>query len=270
MLFTQALGDGVLSLSGVPETIIGVLLGAVIGSFLNVCILAWGSEPKGKIAGRRSACPNCGAQIAWYDNVPIFSWLLLRARCRHCSQPISPLYPLVELATAAIWGYFVWRHGLAFEAVRGAIFFTLLLGIAVSDLRAYLIPDEFSLGGLVLGLLLAATSWTSFTHALLGAAVGFGILWLVGFAGAAVFKQEAMGGGDIKMMAMVGSFVGWSGTLLTIFLGALLGSLIYVPLAVLGRRQLVPFGIFLAGGAAVTYLLGPALINWYLGMAGFR
>lgn len=255
---------------GVATAIIGALLGLVLGSFLNVCVLAWAAEPKGKVAGRRSNCPKCGTQIAWYDNIPIFSWIWLGARCRHCQQSISAMYPLVELATATIWGYFTWRHGLTLEAVRGAVFFTLLLGIAVSDFRAYLIPDEFSLGGLVLGVALSATSIDALSQALLGTAVGFGILWLIGFAGAAVFKQDAMGGGDIKMMAMVGAFVGWTGTLLTIFLGAVLGSVVFVPLALLGRRQLVPFGIFLAGGAAVTYLFGQDLINWYLGLAGFK
>lgn len=257
--------------SGTLAAVVGALFGAVIGSFLNVCILAWGAEPKGKVTRRRSSCPKCGAPIAWYDNIPVLSWVVLRARCRHCGQSISVMYPLVELTTAVIWGGFAWKFGLTIEALRGALFFTILLGIAVSDFRAYLIPDEFSLGGLVLGLLLALVAgWSALADALLGAAVGFGMLWLVGFAGAAVFKQDAMGGGDIKMMAMVGAFVGWTGTLLTIFLGAVLGSAVFLPLALLGRRQLVPFGIFLAGGAAVTYIYGDDLIGWYLGMAGFR
>jgi leader peptidase (prepilin peptidase)/N-methyltransferase len=158
----------------------------------------------------------------------------------------------------------VWRHGPSPEALRGAVFATVLLGIAMTDARAYIIPDEFSLGGLALGILFAlAAGKQALGVALLGGAVGFGLLWLVAIAGEWMFKQEAMGGGDIKMMAMVGAFLGWQGTLLTIFLGALIGSLIFVPLSLMGKKKLVPFGIFLAIGAAATYLVGPAILTWY-------
>jgi leader peptidase (prepilin peptidase)/N-methyltransferase len=146
------------------------------------------------------------------------------------------------------------------------VFGTVLLGIAMTDARAYIIPDEFSIGGLALGVLFALVAGRqAFGTALLGAAVGFGLLWIVAVAGEWVFKQEAMGGGDIKMMAMVGAFLGWQGTLLTMFLGALIGSLIFVPLALAGHKKLVPFGIFLALGAAATDLVGPAILGWYTG-----
>ncbi|HJX86302.1 MAG TPA: A24 family peptidase, partial [Gemmatimonadales bacterium] len=181
-----------------------------------------------------------------------------------CGLPISIQYPLIELAVAVIWGGMVWWFGPGLAAVAGAVFFTILLGIAVTDARAYIIPDEFSLGGLVIGLVLAALAgWNSFLVAALGAAVGFGLLWLVAVGGTWLFKQEAMGGGDIKMMAMVGAFVGWKGVLLTVFLGALLGSLIFVPLTLAGSKRLVPFGIFLALGAAAAYLVGPEILAWY-------
>ncbi|HEX7337483.1 MAG TPA: prepilin peptidase [Gemmatimonadales bacterium] len=246
-------------------TLAGVL-GAMIGSFLNVCILRWGAEPKQSVVSPRSRCPRCGKGLAWYDNIPIVSWLLLRARCRGCGQPISFQYPLVELATALLWAYLAWRHGPTLEALRGAVFGTILLGIAMTDARAYIIPDEFTWGGLGLGLLFSlAGGFSGLQHAALGAAVGFGILWLVGTVGTWIFKEDAMGGGDVKMMAMVGAFVGWQGVLLTIFLGALIGSLIFVPLTLMGQKKLVPFGIFLAIGAAVTYELGPAIISWYAG-----
>jgi len=136
----------------------------------------------------------------------------------------------------------------------------------MTDARAYIIPDEFSLGGLALGILFALLAGRqALGTALLGAAVGFGLLWLVAVAGEWIFKQEAMGGGDIKMMAMVGAFLGWQGTLLTVFLGALIGSLIFVPLSLVGHKRLVPFGIFLAVGAAATYMVGPAVLDWYAG-----
>ncbi|HET9727493.1 MAG TPA: prepilin peptidase, partial [Gemmatimonadales bacterium] len=217
-----------------PDTplfiVIAALFGAVIGSFLNVCILRWGAEPKESVVRPPSHCPRCGIGLRWYDNIPIVSWLVLRGRCRGCRAPISIQYPIIELATALIWAFMVWRHGVSLEALRGAAFATVLLGIAMTDARAYIIPDEFSLGGLALGILFAlAAGKQALGVALLGAAVGFGMLWLIAIAGEWMFKQEAMGGGDIKMMAMVGAFLGWQGTLLTVFLGALIGSLIFVP-----------------------------------------
>ncbi len=253
-----------------PEPLIiayAVLLGAIVGSFLNVCILRWGAEPKQSVIRPPSHCPRCGRGVAWYDNIPVISWLRLRGRCRACGEPISIQYPLIELATAALWGYMAWQHGLSLEALRGAIFGTTLLGIAMTDARAYIIPDEFSLGGLVLGLLLSlAGGLHAVTAALLGAAVGFALLWVVAVLGTWAFKQDAMGGGDIKMMAMVGAFVGWKGVLLTVFLGSLLGSLVFVPLTLAGHKKLVPFGIFLAVGAAASYLLGPSILAWYTGL----
>jgi leader peptidase (prepilin peptidase)/N-methyltransferase len=249
--------------------VIAGVFGAVIGSFLNVCILRWGAEPKESVVRPPSHCPRCGAGLRWYDNVPILSWLLLRGRCRGCREPISIQYPLIELVTALIWAFMAWRYGIGLEGLKGAAFATILLGIAMTDARAYIIPDEFSIGGLVLGILLAlAAGRQALGTALLGAAVGFGLLWLVAIAGEWMFKREAMGGGDIKMMAMVGAFLGWQGTLLTIFLGALIGSLIFVPLSLAGHKKLVPFGIFLAIGAAATYLVGPSILAWYSGYLG--
>ena len=173
-------------------------------------------------------------------------------------------YPLVELATAAIWTFLVWRHGATLEALRGAVFGTILLGITMTDAREYIIPDEFTWGGLALGLLFSlAAGLSGLGAALAGAAAGFGLLYLVGAVGTWVFKEEAMGGGDIKMMAMVGAFVGWQGVLLTIFIGAFIGSLIFLPLLLAGRKKLVPFGIFLSIGAATAYLAGPRLVTWY-------
>jgi leader peptidase (prepilin peptidase)/N-methyltransferase len=251
----------------IPSTIIvtfAAIFGAIIGSFLNVCILRWGAEPKQSVVHPRSRCPNCARSLTWYENIPVFSWLLLRGRCRGCKTPISVQYPLIEAATALIWGYMVSRHGVGLEAFRGAIFLTILLGIAITDALAYIIPDEFSLGGLVIGLLFAlAAGWPALSTALLGAAIGFAFLWMVAAVGGRIFKQDAMGGGDIKMMAMIGAFVGWQGMLLTVFLGAFLGSVVFVPLTLAGRRQLVPFGIFLSLGAVVTYLVGHRVIGWY-------
>ncbi len=252
---------------GVLPVVIGALLGAIFGSFLNVCILRLPAEQS--VVSPPSCCPRCGKGVAWYDNVPVLSWLVLRGKCRHCEESISIQYPLVELAAAAVWAWAAWRYGPTLEAVRAAVFGTLLLGIAMTDAREYIIPDEFTLGGLVTGLLFSvAGGWAGIGQALLGAALGFGLLWIVGTVGTWALKQDAMGGGDIKMMAMVGAFLGWKGVLLTVFLGALLGSVIFVPLALVGRKKLVPFGIFLAVGAAAAYLIGPAFYAWYAGYLG--
>lgn len=247
--------------------VIAALFGALFGSFLNVCILRLPADES--VVRPPSRCPRCGKGVAWYDNVPVVSWLILRGRCRHCGEPISAQYPLIELATAAIWAWAAWRHGLSVEALRAALFGTILLGIAMTDAREYIIPDEFTWGGLALGLLFSlAGGLGGLLAALGGAALGFGLLWLVGAVGTWALKQDAMGGGDIKMMAMVGAFLGWKGVLLTIFLGALLGSLIFVPLSLAGRKQLVPFGVFLAIGAAAAYVAGPVLYAWYAGYLG--
>ena len=245
------------------------VFGLVLGSFLNVCIARWGAEPKESVVRPRSRCPHCGHEIAWYDNVPVVSWLALRARCRGCGARISAQYPLVELATAAIWAYMAWRYGLTLEAARGAVFATLLLGIAMTDARAYIIPDEFTLGGLAIGIAFAAAGgWPVLFDAVVGALAGFIVLWVVGAVGTKMFKEDAMGGGDIKMMAMVGAFLGWQGVFLTVFLGAFAGTLIFVPIQFFNREKLVPFGIFLALGAATTWIAGQSLLAWYTGYVG--
>jgi len=243
-------------------TIIAGISGLMVGSFLNVCVTRWPAELS--VVRPRSRCPRCEKPIAWYDNIPVVSWLLLRGKCRGCGLPISPMYPGVELLTGVIWAAMAWAYPLELEGLRGALFFTILLGIALTDAREYIIPDEFTWGGLGIGLLFGlAGGISTLLPAIIGAATGFGILWLIGFAGQLILKEEAMGGGDVKMMAMVGAFVGWQGVLLTIFLGALLGTLIFLPLSLLGRKKLVPFGVFLSVGAVATWVAGPAIITWY-------
>jgi leader peptidase (prepilin peptidase)/N-methyltransferase len=248
-------------------TILAGIVGLMVGSFLNVCITRWPAELS--VIRPRSRCPRCEQAIAWYDNIPVLSWLVLRAKCRGCSLPISPMYPGVELLTGVIWAAMAWAYPLGLEGLQGAIFFTILLGIALTDAREYIIPDEFTWGGLGLGLLLGlAGGVATLFPAIIGALTGFGLLWTIGFAGQLILKEEAMGGGDVKMMAMVGAFVGWQGVLLTIFLGALLGTIIFLPLSLLGRKKLVPFGVFLSMGAVATWIAGPAIIAWYTAYIG--
>ena len=240
------------------------LLGAAIGSFINVLVarLPVGESP----VRPRSSCPACSAMIAWYDNIPIVSWLVLRGRCRRCGSRISIEYPLVEAGTALIWVGVAWLYGPSWTGLQGAVLLSIVLAIALIDARHYLIPDPLSLGGLVAGLALAPLPGPpSVLASILGAVAGFGVLFVVGVAGEWAFKKPAMGGGDMKMMAMVGAFLGPAGAMLTIFLGALVGTIVFAPVALRTDRE-VPFGVFLALGAAATFLLGDVLTDWYAGM----
>ncbi len=211
------------------EIVAAAVLGAMIGSFLNVCILRWGSEPKQSVVTPRSRCPRCGKGLAWHDNIPVISWLLLRARCRECREPISVQYPLIELATAAIWGYMAWRHGIALETLRGAIFGTILLGIAMTDAREYIIPHEFSIGGTLVAIALAA--WPDPTQALVsvqGALAGAGAVLLIGELSGLALGQEAMGGGDCALMGMIGAFLGWEAIFPVLLTGALISTVLFL------------------------------------------
>jgi leader peptidase (prepilin peptidase) / N-methyltransferase len=255
-------------------TIYLTAVGAALGSFLNVAIVRWPAEES--VIRPRSRCPGCGSPIAWYDNIPVVSWLLLRARCRTCARGISIQYPAVELTVALVWlGMALW-HGPGLEAVRGSILFTILLGIGIIDARHRIIPDQLSLGGAVLALAIAA--WPGgfpLVAALVGGITAYALMWLVKLGGEALLRKPALGVGDIHMMAMIGAFLGLPGALLTILLGSMLGLLIGVPLAwVRGDLQAMgtylPLGTFLAMGAAVTYLWGDTLIGWYLHYAMVR
>ena len=252
------------------------LFGTAIGSFLNVLSLRWPQDRS--VITPRSACPRCETPISWYDNIPVLSWLILGGRCRRCREPISVQYPLVELTTGLVWAGLFAYHGLGAEALRGCVFLTLLFGISLSDARFYIIPDQFSVGGAVLGVAMAFLPGvqTGGVGALAGAIVGFGAMWLVAVGGTWLIERlrpgrleeagvdRALGGGDVKMMGMVGAFVGVWGVATTVFLGSLFALLVFGPISYLTRR-LVPLGIFLAAGAALSYGWGDAMLDWYRG-----
>ena len=189
---------------------------------------------------------------------------MLRGRCAECGVRLSLRYPLVEVGVALIWAGMAAMWGAEAEAVRGGLFLTLLLGIALTDGRSYIIPDQFSVGGVVVGLALAPLDGgPDLAAAVLGAGLGLGLLWLIAWLGRLAFGKDAMGGGDIKMMAMAGAFLGPAGVLLTLFAGSLLGSVIFGPVS-LRTGALVPFGVFLALGAGIAYGWGDVLVEWYL------
>lgn len=213
-----------------PWVIVGwfALLGAVLGSFLNVCILRWGAEPKQSVMHPPSRCPTCGHAIRWYENIPILSWLVLRGRCSGCGTRISPMYPMIEATTGLLWGGSVALLGLGQPAIKLAVAATLLLGIAVSDARAFIIPHEFSLGGTAIAL--AFAGWpepVGLVDAVQGALFGAGLVLLVGELTELVLGQEAMGGGDCALMGMVGAFFGWESVWPVMALGAFIGIVLH-------------------------------------------
>ena len=255
-------------------TVIAGLFGMTVGSFLNVCSLRWPEDES--VVSPASHCPRCQEPVRWYDNVPVLSWILLRGRCRFCREPISVQYPLVELANGLMWAGVFYAHGASWEAGRGAVFLTILFGIALSDARFYIIPDEFSIGGTVLGLVLAfLPGGIGWLPAFIGAAVGYAGLWLVAVGGTWIIKRlfpgrleeagvdQAMGGGDVKMMMMVGAFVGTWGVMETLFIGSVLALLVFAPLSSFSKR-LIPLGVFLAAAGAITYAWGEMMLSWYL------
>jgi leader peptidase (prepilin peptidase) / N-methyltransferase len=266
--------------------IYAILLGLIVGSFLNVCILR---IPEGQsVAKPRSRCPKCGKQIAAYDNIPVVSWLLLGGKCRNCKTPISPLYPAIELLTAGLFFASYWIFGFNVIALKWALFSALLVVLAVTDVRVRLLPDVVNLTGLMIGLALSffvpmadgTALWLankmfdfpppqmalSFADAVIGAAVGAGLLWIVGEGYFRLRGREGMGFGDVKMMGMAGAFLGLKRTLLTVLVGSLLGSVIGISIILAtrkGRDYELPFGAFLAGGALLVVYFGTPAITWY-------
>jgi leader peptidase (prepilin peptidase) / N-methyltransferase len=247
----------------IPLLLIIALLGAMLGSFLNVCIYRL---PRGEsVVTPRSHCPGCGAMIRWYDNLPLASWLVLRGRCRDCGAPISVRYPLIEVACALLAVAAFLKAGLTWESLESFLLLYLLLGIAVTDSASYLIPDSFSLGGLAAGLALSfLPGGITPLQSLIGVLAGGGVLYLAAWLGELILRREAMGGGDIKMLGMIGAFLGWPGVLFTLFVGSLAGTLVYGWINyVRGKSRLVPFGVFLALGAGLYVFFGRQLISWY-------
>ena len=256
-------------------------VGASFGSFLNVCIGRWPKELS--VIRPRSRCPRCGHEIAWYDNLPIFSWLALRGKCRGCALPISSVYPLVELVVALGWVAAAVQFGPTLTGLRFAVFGTILLGVMLTDASAYVIPDGFTAFGAAWALLMALFAFvrddpSAFAgpgDAVIGACVGAGAIAIVGWIGEMILKKEAMGFGDVTLMAMAGAHLGAGRSLLTIFLGAFIGAVVFggivLPISYLRSRKLgvefdpplVPFGVFLAPGAMVALLWGNQLIAWY-------
>ncbi len=271
------------------NSIVVFLFGLVIGSFLNVCIVRL---PRGRsIVNPPSHCPRCKEPIRFYDNIPIISFLLLRGKCRSCGEPISWRYPLVELMNGLLYVWTLRVFGPGGEAFLVMVLSSALIVITFIDLDHQIIPDIITLPGILAGLTFApffmyplgdtlpfrlgsllpgsGPYLIAFINSFIGMIIGGVPLLAIGWVWEKLRHVEAMGGGDVKLMGMVGSFLGWKGALLTIMLGALSGSVVGVLLIALKRHKMekvIPFGPFLATGALVSAFYGPDIISWYLGL----
>jgi len=246
--------------------IFAFIAGTVIGSFLNVCVHRLPREES--IIRPRSRCPACQAQIRAIDNIPLISFLLLGARCRDCGNPIAWRYPLVEALTGTLFAMTVVRFGVTPRAALLLAFLSGLVVVSFIDLDHQIIPNVVTLPGIPLGLLAGLLlGEPPLLDRVMGTLLGAGFLYLVLFYGGALFGPEAMGEGDLNLIALVGAFLGWKAVALTIFLGCLFGSAVGLALIAsrrLGRRQHIPFGPFLSLGAVVALFWGDRLIAWYL------
>jgi leader peptidase (prepilin peptidase)/N-methyltransferase len=246
-------------------TLIAFLFGAVVGSFLNVCIYRL---PRGEsVVTPRSHCPGCGTLIRAWDNVPLVSFLILRGRCRDCGRPISSRYPLVEGLTGLLFALTAARFGMTPLAVSLLLLVSALVVVAFVDLDHQVIPNVITLPGIPLGLLAGlAVGGPPILDRILGALTGAGFLYLVLLYGSSWYGQDAMGEGDLNLMALIGAFLGWRAVILTLLVGCLSGSLVgltLIALRRLGRREHIPFGPFLVLGALVSLFWGDALFAWY-------
>lgn len=259
--------------------IIIFIFGLCIGSFLNVCIYRIPNEKS--IVSPPSSCLCCGTVIRWYDNVPVLSFILLGGKCRSCSAKISYQYPFIELLFALMavhvyMGYAVTRSNPIIEATYYSLLCACLLTASIIDLKYYILPDEIIIAGILIGcggafffpyLVNQNTMFTGLLHSLYGIAVGYGALRCVVWFGSIVFRKEAMGLGDPKFLAMIGSFLGFKNVLLVIFISSLLGAVIGGMIVFLFRKNksdtVIPYGPFLSLAAYLTFFYGNSLVQWY-------
>ncbi len=256
-------------------TLFAVLLGAVVGSFLNVVILRL-PEENASIVFPGSHCPLCGHQLSWWENLPLLSYALLRGKCRSCHAHISWQYPLVE-ALMALFSFLLWRQfGLQCDFATFGIyfvFFAALLVIIFIDIHHQIIPDVISLPGIVLGFLASfANSQVTWQDSGLGVLLGGGSLFVIAYGYALLAKRDGMGGGDVKFLGMIGAFLGWQSLLYVLFVSSLVGSVVGITAMICqrqGMKSRLPFGPFLAFGAMSWVLLHEEILwlwHWYLGL----
>jgi leader peptidase (prepilin peptidase)/N-methyltransferase len=296
----------------------GFFFGLIVGSFLNVCIYRLPREDMSIIRPVNSLCFNCKTHIMWYDNIPVLSYIILKGKCRHCGTPFSVQYPIVEFLTGLIFSLIIWRFGASLESIGFFVFASMLIIISFIDLELFIIPNEISFSGIIFGTAWAAVVpflparvylieqarpfgesngwWAALANSLIGTLAGGGVLLFIGVAGYYVFKKEAMGGGDIKLLAMVGAFLGIVNVIITLFIGSILGTIIGGTLLLMNPdrkkeegdaenteqardedgeldvekeiekgHHYIPFGPFLALAALISMFIGLDIWEWYSG-----
>ncbi len=265
------------------EALLAALAGLLIGSFLNVCIYRLPRDLS--VVSPRSFCPKCEKPIAWYDNIPLLSYLLLRGRCRNCGEAIPARYPIVELLTAVAFFCAVFLLGPTAAALKFCAFSAIVITLVFADLEERILPDEFTLGGTAAGVLFAAfvpLNWglvrlllmriqserlLSMGESLFAALFCAGTLWLVGNLYQRIRHREGLGFGDVKMVAMIGAFLGLQGALLTLIAGSLLGALVGLGYFWFTGKDAstyeLPFGTFLGAAALGVGFFGEVFLNWY-------
>lgn len=250
-----------------------ILFGLAVGSFLNVCIYRLPREKS--VVRPRSFCPKCRTPIKWYDNIPLLSYLILFGRCRCCRRPISPRYLIVELISAGFSWFTFWHFQ---EWIPYLLYYLLLISplivVTFIDLEHRIIPDVIAIPGIFVGVavrfIMMHGDWTTVgVDVLLGIVVGGGFLAVVGLGYEWLKKREGLGGGDIKLAAMLGAFFGWKGIIFILLISSVVGSLAGVVLILIfrkGMKYAIPYGPFLAFGAIVYLFWGEVILNWYLGL----
>jgi leader peptidase (prepilin peptidase)/N-methyltransferase len=243
--------------------------GAFIGSFLNVCIYRL---PRDKsIAWPSSACPMCGRSLAWFENVPVFAYVFLGGRCRVCRAPYGVRYLIVELLTALMFGLACWYYGPGPLLVARLVFGCALIVLFAIDLEHHLLPNAVTLPGIVVGFLFSFIAEPGWQSSLVGILVGGGVLYAIAAGYYRVRREEGLGMGDVKMLAMIGAFLGWQLTIVTLVMASFAGSIVGIVLIALHRGNMkyaLPFGTFLAVGAGLAATVGQPILDWYLVISG--
>ncbi len=242
-------------------------VGLCIGSFLNVVIHRL--PRRASVVRPGSRCTGCGYELTWYDNIPVVSWALLRGRCRKCHAPISVRYPIVELLTMGVFLLHWWVFGWTLLLAVRVLFASGLIALFAIDLEHHLLPDKITLPGIAVGLILSIIVPPGIVDAILGAILGWVVLWGIGEAYFRYSGQEGMGGGDVKMLAMIGAFLGWKLVLVTLVLSSVTGALIGMAVIAARRGDMkyaLPYGTFLAAAALLASLVGDRLVAWYAGL----
>lgn len=241
-------------------------VGLMFGSFANVCVHRIPLQIS--IVTPRSRCPSCEKSIAWYDNIPLLSWLVLGGRCRHCQAHISMRYPILELLMGLSWTGLAWHFGFSPLLLQALLLVSLLWILTLIDLETGLLPNLLTFPGIAIGLGFAF--WFGyFEDAAIGTVLGYGLFWLVARLFLMVTGREGMGYGDFKLLAMLGAFMGWQALPFIIFASSLVGAVVGVLFLVFSRKDMrteIPFGPYLAAAGMVWFLWGANILHWYAGL----